>query len=225
MKPDFERCTNLATMLLYQQKIEDRILDIRSLTYDKKIYFDTIQGYAFYTRTPISAFPVSDDGLLKDGCTLVLGNDEYLILYNNQVNNYEHLNWTLAHEIGHIYLGHTQDGPIEEIEAHFFAAQLFMPEYSLYMMHRNYGPVYAKDLVEIFGVSPEAARNRIKTMNKKSMFSASQKDKEIWEQQEKRVKLYHEVSKDRDAFRCCLAYDLYFKDMMESELRSSYAYI
>ena len=199
--PDFDKCTKLATKLLHKQSIDDRVLDIRNLNYDKTIIFDTIQSYAFYTKTPLSKFPIGENGVLRDGCTLKLGNGMYLILYNNMINNFEHLNWTLAHEVAHLYLGHTEDGPIEEIEAHFFAAQLFMPEYSLYMMHRNYGPVYAKDLVEIFGVSPEAARNRIKTMNKKSMFSASQKDKEIWEQQEKRVKLYHEVSKDRDAFR------------------------
>lgn len=221
--PDFEKCTKLATQLLHKQRIDDRVLDIRALKYDKEIIFDTIQDYAFYTKTPLNKFPIDENGILRDGCTLKLGNEMHLVLYNNMINNFEHLNWTLAHEVGHIYLGHTEDGPIEEIEAHFFAAQLFMPEYSLYMMHRNYGPIYVKDIVEIFGVSPKAAQNRIKTMNKKSMFSASQQDKEIWKQQEKKVRLYYEVNKDKYAFRSCLAYDLFYKDILENELRSAYA--
>lgn len=222
LTPDFEKCTKIATMLLHKQNISDRVLDIRNLKYDKRIIFDTIQGYAFYTKTPLNKFPIDENGILRDGCTLKLKDGMYLVLYNNMINNFAHLNWTLAHEIGHIYLEHQEDGPIEEIEAHFFAAQLFMPEYSLYMMHQNYGPVSVNDLVEIFGVSPEAARNRIRTMNKKSTFSATKKDREIWEQQEIRVKLYHEVSKNKYAFRSCLEYDLYYKEIMESELRSAY---
>lgn len=221
--PNFEKCTKLATMLLHEQNIEDRVLDIRNLKYRKKIIFDTIQDYAFYTKTPIDKFPIGENGILRDGCTLKLDNEIYLVLYNNQINNFQHLNWTLAHEVGHIYLGHTEDGHTEEIEAHFFAAQLFMPEYSLYMMQRNYGCVYTQDIVEVFGVSPEAAQNRIKTMNKKRLFSASQQDKDIWERQKIKIDLYYEVNKDKDAFRCCLEYNRVYKDMIENELRNAYA--
>jgi Zn-dependent peptidase ImmA (M78 family) len=212
LKPDFEKCSALATELLYQQDIRDRILDIRELQYDKNIIFDTIQNYAFLTKTPISLFLSNENNILKDGCTLVLGNDNYLVLYNNQTNNFHHLNWTLAHEVGHVYLNHSTDGPLEEIEAHFFAAQLFMPEYSLYMMAKKYGTIYEKDLVEIFGVSESAADKRLRTMQKKTSFRASKIDKEIWDIQKERVALYHDCFRDRHEYRFSLDFLLYIEN-------------
>ena len=217
--PDFERCTALATELLYKQNIKDRILNIQRLDYgDKNIIFDTIQNYALLTHRPISDFLTEDNPILKDGCTLVLGNNTYLVLYNNQINNWEHLNWTLAHEIGHIYMEHTEDGEKEEIEAHFFAAQLFMPEYSILMMSREHGSISTNDLIEIFGVSPKAAQKRIKTINKKGAFRASRIDREIWEVQKKRVDLYYQCKKNPYEYRNTLDFMLYMESEYENIL-------
>ena len=154
LKPDFDKCTERATELLYKQEISDRILNIAALNYDKKILFESIQTYC----------PLFDK---QSGY--------YIVLYNSEITHFEHRNWTLGHEIGHIYLEHTKDDDLEEIEAHFFASQLFMPEYSLYMMSQEYGRVTAEDIVEIFGVSDEAARKRIHTMKRKTSFRASKK--------------------------------------------------
>ena len=60
-----------------------------------------------------------------------------------------------------------------------------MSEYSILMMKNEYGKVSYTDLVEIFGVSEEAAIKRIKTMRRKSFFRATSIDKEIWEIQKK----------------------------------------
>lgn len=199
--PDFAKCTQLATELLYKQNLMDRTLDIRELDYgDKKIYFDTIQNYATETNRPLSDFYSKDKPMLKDGCLLIYG-DLYIILYNNEIAYWEHLNWTLAHEIGHIYMEHKQDGPTEEIEAHFFAAQLFMPEYSLYMMEKEYEKPDVNDLCEIFGVSPEAAQKRLETMEKKCSVRKSCIDKKIWEHQKARVSLYYRCNKNARSFR------------------------
>ncbi|MBO5853155.1 MAG: ImmA/IrrE family metallo-endopeptidase [Bacteroidales bacterium] len=212
--PDFERCTALATELLYKQNIKDRILNIRNLDYgDKTIVFESVQNYARLVNRPISDFLSEDNQILNDGCTLVPEKGIYIILYNEQVGYWEHLNWTLAHEIGHIYLGHTEDSPIAEVEAHFFAAQLFMPEYSIYMMRKEHGRVTMDDLIEIFGVSPEAAQKRIETMNKKGAFRASKIDREIWDIQKKRVDIYYECEKNKYQYRNTLDFELY----MESE--------
>lgn len=223
-RPDFEKCTKLATELLYAQNVTDRILDIRKLNYEKSIIFDTIQNYAFLTKTPLSAFSADKNGMLKDGCTLILNNGQYLILYNNQINNFEHLNWTLAHEVGHIYLGHTEDTEIAEIEANFFSAQLFMPEYSIYMMAKEYGPITKHDLIEIFGVSEYAAEKRITTMRKKSLFRAATIDKEIWKKQKRRVDLYYECQKDTNEYRFSLDYLLELDFEYEQTLRLEAAY-
>lgn len=115
-------------------------------------------------------------------------------------------------------MGHVKDGEKEEIEAHFFAAQLFMPEYSILMMKNEHGKVSYKDLIEIFGVSEEDALKRIKTMNRKSMFRASSIDKEIWAIQRRRVELYYECKKDRYEYRNTLDFMLYMESEFEREL-------
>lgn len=218
--PDFEKSTKLATELLHRQNIKNRILSVRHLNYDDKhIKFESIQNYSRMVKRPLSEFLSKDNDVLKDGCTLILGNNTYLVLYNDQIKNWEHLNWTLAHEIGHIYLGHTKDEKLEEIEAHFFAAQLFMPEYSIFMMSKEHGNINTRDLVEIFGVSPEAADRRLRTMNRKNSFRASSIDKEIWEIQKERVDIYYSCGKDRYAYRNILDYTIYMEDEFENQMR------
>lgn len=216
--PDFEKSTELATELLYNQNIKNRILDIRKLNYGKKkIIFDSIQNYSKVVNRPLTDFLSQDNHILKDGCTLVLSSRDYLILYNDQIRNWEHLNWTLAHEVGHIYMEHIEDGPIEEIEAHYFAAQLFMPEYSILMMQKEHGSIKSDDLIEIFGVSPEAAARRINTMRKRCFFRASAIDKEIWGIQKDRVDLYYNCNRDRYKYRNTLDIMLYMDSIYEDE--------
>lgn len=217
-RPDFEKCTAIATELLYKQNISNRVLDIRSLNYEgKTIVFESIQNYARIVKRPLSDFLSEENQTLKEGCTVII-DDIYIVLYNDQITYYEHLNWTLAHEIGHIYLGHKLGDETEEIEAHFFAAQLFMPEYSIYMIAKEYGPVNPDVLIEIFGVSPEAAEKRIKTMNRKIFFRSSNIDKEIWNIQRERVELYFECNKNSYEYRSILNYLLYINSENERML-------
>lgn len=204
-KPDFSRCTAKATELLYEQDLSERILNIQNLKFDKDIIFDTLQSYCQLTRTPISRFASPYSNVLKDGCTLRdLKTGYNVVLYNDDIFHPAHRNWTLAHEVGHIYLEHDKDESIEEIEAHFFASQLFMPEYTLLMMAQNYGSVDEKSLIEIFGVSYEAAAKRLNTMRKKIFFNAEQKDVEIWERQRERVDMYYTCLKEGYDYRSTL---------------------
>lgn len=134
-------------------------------------------------------------------------------MYNASCRHFERHNWTLAHEIGHIYLGHTEDNNTEEVEAHFFASQLFMPEYSLFMMKKEYGCVDVKALTEIFGVSEDAAARRIRTMSRKYSVRTTQKDKEIWESQRERIDMYYGCLKDGSDYRNTL----YFWNQMKAD--------
>ena len=206
-KPDFSRCTAMATELLYEQDLSGRILNIQNLKYDKDIIFDTLQSYCQLTRTPISHFTLPFNEVLKDGCTLRDSKTGYnIVLYNADILHFANRTWTLAHEVGHIYLEHDKDENIEEIEAHFFASQLFMPEYTLFMMAQNYGTVDAHALTEIFGVSYESAAKRLNTMKKKVSFSATQKDVEIWERQRERVDMYYTCKKEGYDYQNTLAF-------------------
>lgn len=201
-KPDFEKCTTEATNLLHKQDVSDRILNIQNMTFDRNIIFDSIQNYCHLVHRPISDFLSDSRKMLTDGCTIYIpGTECYLVLYNADITCFEHLNWTLGHEVGHIYLNHQNDDDIEEIEAHYFASQLFMPDYSIYMIAREHGKVTSKDLVELFGVSETAAYKRICTMNKRTCFCASKQAKEIWDVQKERVDMYFECQREGSNFR------------------------
>ena len=116
LKPDFDKCTERATELLYKQEISDRILNIAALNYDKKILFESIQTYCQYVKAPLDIFLSSRKDVLRDGCTLFdKQSGYYIVLYNSEITHFEHRNWTLGHEIGHIYLEHTKDDDLEEI--------------------------------------------------------------------------------------------------------------
>lgn len=174
-KPDFDRCEAEATRLLFNQSTIDTLnIDVRSLEYDKNIYFDSIQNYCTTVGIDINDFCI--DGFLNDGCTIAFG-DIYLILYNEDINNPERLNWTLAHEVGHIYMNHTQDGEKEEIEAHWFAAQLLMPEYAIRYMEQKLGSVCQLDLLLCFNVSRDAASYRLKSLSRKYHREPKQQEK------------------------------------------------
>lgn len=166
-KPDFDRSEREATrLLLYQNNINSLSVDVQSLRYDKRIIFDSIQNYCAIVNEDISKFDIKD--ILQDGCTLI-ADDVYIVLYNDEVSllSPERLNWTLAHEVGHIYLGHTQNGRKEEIEAHWFAAQLLMPEYVIRHMKQRFGFINIEDLIACFNVSIDAAINRLRSIARK----------------------------------------------------------
>lgn len=220
-RPDFERCTSEATKLLYKQDVSNRILNIKNLIYDKNIIFDSIQNYSILTRTPLFSFLSEDKQTLLDGCTIYDPKyDLYIVLYNDDIRYFEHLNWTLGHEIGHIYLGHTYDGDIEEVEAHYFASQLFMPDFSLKMMTREYGKINIEDITEIFGVSEPAAKKRIETMNKRTCVAFSAKAKEIWEAQKERIDMYYECQKEGYDYRNTLSFWLDMKADYVRQMRA-----
>ena len=74
--------------------------------------------------------------------------DRYIIAYND-AHNLATVRWTLAHELGHIVLGHLADpnytfrthnrgGSIYEQEANFFAKCLLVPFQILDVFHKDY---------------------------------------------------------------------------------------
>lgn len=162
MRPDFYRCAVAAKELLLQQDIASTWIDIRSLRYRKRILFDSFKNYCRATGMDDAGVSAA----LPDGCTLVFGST-YLVLYRGEERKKDRLNFTLAHEIGHIYLGHQRDGDLEEIEANFFAAELLMPEPVVrYLMRENNG-LRAEDLHEWFYVTRMAAEKRLQTLKRK----------------------------------------------------------
>lgn len=194
-KPNFSLCELLATRLLAKQNLTTTRVDVMQLQYDKNIIFDSIQNYCMLTGEPIEKYINETTQLLSEGCTIYNQDlNLYIVLYNDKDQTPEHLNWTLAHEVGHIYMEHTKDSRVEEIEAHFFAAQLLMPEYTLYMMGRRYGSLSVSDIYITFNVSWTAANKRINTLNKKWSIRCDDEDKKVWHMMKKSISNYYNFS-------------------------------
>lgn len=167
LSPNFDRCEKLATSLLLKQKsFSSTRIKVTDLQFDYNIVFDTFLHYCQITGTPTYAFFIPGTMVYRDCITIKRGHI-YIILYNSFDNNYARRNWSITHEIGHIYLGHKTDDPLEEIEANFFAAQLLMPEAVLRAIYYNNRRLNADDVHRYFYVSKPAAIKRIHTLNRK----------------------------------------------------------
>ncbi len=201
-KPNFKLCKKLAIELLARQNIWSSTIDVQSLKYDKKIIFDSIQGYAEATNTPIKNFIDHKTQLLSDGCCIPMyDRGIFVVLYNFDLNtSLERLNWTLAHEVGHIYLGHKKDSDIEEIEAHYFAAQLLIPEYILFMIDQKWG-LDEKDICKLFNVSQEAARKRVAAYKNKMYINKGAFDEDIWKMMCKHIEDYYFIRNASDGLK------------------------
>lgn len=83
---------------------------------------------------------------------IIRGTNEYLIVYDDTINSPERIRWTIAHEIGHIVLGHlvnyeatalnrrgltkSQYGVLET-EAHWFAEGILAPNFLISLFAIN----------------------------------------------------------------------------------------
>ena len=80
------------------------------------------------------------------------------------------INFTLAHEIGHILLGHDNDSPENELAANRFAAELLMPEPIVAELSRrlwnNKLPPYR--IAYFFGTSVDASTRRAREISGKA---------------------------------------------------------
>ena len=89
-----------------------------------------------------------------DGFSIEKTNGDWITFFNDEDNNYERINRTIMHEIGHFALGHTGEvGEEEEMEANFFAKYALAPPP---LVHRL--PIINKDSIkETFNISWRAA--------------------------------------------------------------------
>ncbi len=106
------------------------------------------------------------------------GTCDYLIVFDERVDNPQRIRWTLAHEIGHIIMGHLIDfdatalnrrGLTEkehgvlEVEAHWFAAELLAPKTIIKRFNFQDNP---QGISLICDISKDAAERRLKDIMK-----------------------------------------------------------
>jgi hypothetical protein len=97
----------------------------------------------------------------------------YLCEYNSEEISYRN-RFTIAHELGHVVLGHVAEGKApkrdttfsnndpDEVDANAFAAALLMPEKFVRKLYRSARNV--QELSEAFGVSTVAMTYRLKNL-------------------------------------------------------------
>ncbi|MCL1903182.1 MAG: ImmA/IrrE family metallo-endopeptidase [Oscillospiraceae bacterium] len=176
-----EKIIKKARELLLKQGDTSFKLDIPKMRFDKRIIFDTFQNYTRLTGMSVSAFKQ-----IKDGCTVIKG-DIYIVLthalpatINSGIKRAKRINWTLAHEVGHVVLGHLRDGETEERQANSFASELLMPELLMLELRLGLGrELGVNEVSRLFGVSREAALNRIGQVEQKARYSAYLKNELI----------------------------------------------
>lgn len=185
MKADVLKAIQTANELLCAQRRLSTVFDIERMDFcGKTILFDSIQNYAALTGIPINILLHDKCSPLRDGIKIHRPEtDLYLILHNGDMAMDERIRWTRAHELGHIFLKHSKDGDIEELEANMFAAQLLMPWFTIKMMGNIVRPS-ADFIASTFGVSLSAANRRIMDIYHLAA-PLTEHDKRIFAQQRK----------------------------------------
>lgn len=163
MKPNFHRCEVLATELLITSDVHQFPIDVRKLNYKQNLIIDSMQNYAALTNIDVNE--LTRNGHYNDAF-IIKRKDISIILYNEKTHSDERSYWNLGHEVGHAILGHTNDGPREEVEAHFFASHLFMPDPIIHELLVRGTAITEKFLIKTFGVSEQAATKKIETIRK-----------------------------------------------------------
>lgn len=195
--PRFGLCNELASELLANQSGLTAKVDVTKLNYDKKIVIDTIQNFCKLTELDFNTLMKVAHKSIDDGCLLKYKGFNF-ILYNAKAKYKKRINWTIAHEVGHIYLEHRVDSDQEEVEAHFFAAQLLMPHYTVHMINEFMGGISIRDIEKIFGVSTTAAEKRLQTIECLTYHDSTDIDKAIW--LETQGEIFEYLNRDKYVF-------------------------
>ena len=175
MKPDFEKAQNAATKLLLEQNIDSLYIDARNFILPHNVTIDSIQNFLRLTECPPSLLNLSN----IDGALVLSRGDLRIVLYDDDIPNEQRKHWGIIHELGHIYLGHTDDSKKSEIEAHFFAAQLVSPEIVLWNICKRQGRLSDIDLSTHFNLSCEAAAKRIQTLTRRRGYNSGAADRAL----------------------------------------------
>jgi Zn-dependent peptidase ImmA (M78 family) len=161
-----DKAREAAAELLLRQRLRSLFLDITKLRYDRPLLFRSYRD--FCRETNMTLADLTANGRLPDGFTLKPAQDDTapcVILYNERQQNPRRRNFTLAHEIGHIYLDHRDDSDKNEAEANRFASELLMPEALLREMASGAGrPLTAEDVLDTFALSRQAANLRLQKL-------------------------------------------------------------
>ena len=147
---------DLALSILLKLNIEGEyalsFLDCRKLILDGLAFIDSISSYEKKIGLPLPA--------KTDGITVKIGGLN-MILYDDTASNSGRTNWTIAHELGHIVLSHTDNSRLSQNEADLFAASFLMPSAVIHVLDMKHGRKITEDeMANYFSASQTACRKR-----------------------------------------------------------------
>ncbi|MCL2578951.1 MAG: ImmA/IrrE family metallo-endopeptidase [Oscillospiraceae bacterium] len=171
----------LAQSLLLNQNPPRLPVRVEKLRFDKRLIIDSLEHYCALTSHTLDSLTGEARAALQDGCTLIVerrGRRVYLILYNEKARSTRRRQFTLAHEVGHIYLGHGDDSPASEREANSFAAELLVPRVLAceYLKTAKSVGNPALALSQAFGASYETANICLSGFGRDLDFTQREKD-------------------------------------------------
>lgn len=169
-KPEFHNARVLAYELLLEQ--DNPCIGMKAekvVVPNKKLVFSTLQEYSEITR--VSMRDLTANGKISLGCHVNYNDEVFILLHNNEILYEPCENWTNIHEIGHICIGHTENGDKEEVEAHFFASCFLMPDPVLRILNDSGIEITKQLLTTYFGVSPDAAGKKLNTIRQGEFYS------------------------------------------------------
>lgn len=171
-KPDFKKAYILANNILVSSStLEEFPVKAKRLVENDS----NIKCCSYKKARKYEELNIEDLGS-KSAILTTLG-DKSIIFYNDSDIKTRVL-FSMLHEYGHYKLGHdlsTKDREVYEIETNYFAAQLLMPEQLLREIQIRGKRITKELLVEMFGVSNEAAERRLNTLNKNLRLTKEEK--------------------------------------------------
>ena len=142
--------------------------DCRHIITDGAVLFDAIASYEARTGQTLPS--------KVEGLSLRYGS-RTLLLYENRNRSRARINWTIAHELGHILLQHTAGTAREEREADRFAAAFLLPEAVIRYLDCRLGrPLTPSEMLPYFGASLSACRRRRRELDNRPPQPISKED-------------------------------------------------
>lgn len=178
-KANYRKAEITARKLLKESKINTFPINLVSLidwynqTHSLEI---AVKPFSWYMKN----YNVSLDFMKKyarsnDGCShYIKENQQVIIFYNDFIRYTSRIRWTIAHELGHLFLGHLDDDKAllfmdnltrpeynkYELEANVFARELLAPMSLVYYLYKTFNKEIAID--KAFYISHEATDKMLK---------------------------------------------------------------
>ncbi len=153
-----------ARLLLIQDSLSG-VIDVRDMKLPDQIHIVSFDEYSKLTGA--SRLGLTQNGAYDDGYTMITGQHR-IVLYNSDYDVLcpQRLRFSLAHEIGHIFLKHTEDDDKSEEEANYFASQIVAHDAIAVSMLTGSWNRDLNFIREQFGLSWDAAGIKLKNINR-----------------------------------------------------------